>query len=154
MIVTNWIWQDFMPKLKAHLLPRLRKEAGDQAFEFIQQGLGQIPQGPEAEVNEDIAFKYNHIYLHNVMQINYIKECPGWESISGSFNPIDIGGWSDQVYVKQTEVSFTAKNFYVLSVTATLLSSPMPWYCLQAYQCWGARSLCVLLMGRLHWHIS
>lgn len=60
-----------MPKLKAHLLPRLRKEAGDQAFEFIQQGLGQIPQGPEAEVNEDIAFKYNHIYLHNVMRINY-----------------------------------------------------------------------------------
>jgi ankyrin repeat protein len=35
-------------------------------------------------------------------------ENPGRQSISGSFNPIDVGEWSQQVYVGQTEKFFAA----------------------------------------------
>ena len=38
----------------------------------------------------------------------------------GSFNPIDVGKWSHQVYVKQTEVFFAAKNLSVVKYILAL----------------------------------
>jgi ankyrin repeat protein len=39
---------------------------------------------------------------------SFIEENPGRQSISGSFNPIDVGEWSRQVYIGPTEKFFTA----------------------------------------------
>jgi ankyrin repeat protein len=38
----------------------------------------------------------------------FIEENPGRQTMSGSFNPIDDGEWSEQVYVKPTWKLFTA----------------------------------------------
>ena len=40
--------------------------------------------------------------------LRFIEENPGRQSITGSFNPIDVGEWSDQVYIKPTQQFFTA----------------------------------------------
>ncbi|EEB87832.1 hypothetical protein MPER_14656, partial [Moniliophthora perniciosa FA553] len=40
--------------------------------------------------------------------ISFIEEDPGRQSISGSFNPIDVGEWSEHVYVGPTEKFFAA----------------------------------------------
>ena len=37
-----------------------------------------------------------------------MQENPGRQSMSGSFNPIDVGEWSGQVYIGQTEKFFAA----------------------------------------------
>jgi hypothetical protein len=37
-----------------------------------------------------------------------MQEDPGRQSMSGSFNPIDVGEWSGQVYVGETEKFFAA----------------------------------------------
>lgn len=44
---------------------------------------------------------------HSSIQ-SFIEEDPGRQSMSGSFNPIDVGEWSEQVYVGPTEKFFTA----------------------------------------------
>ncbi|TFK24224.1 ankyrin repeat protein [Coprinopsis marcescibilis] len=41
-------------------------------------------------------------------RIKFIEEDPGRQTMTGSFNPIDVGEWSDQVYIKQTEHFFRA----------------------------------------------
>ncbi|ESK95874.1 ankyrin repeat protein [Moniliophthora roreri MCA 2997] len=41
-------------------------------------------------------------------RISFIEEDPGRQSISGSFNPIDVGEWSEHVYVGPTEKFFAA----------------------------------------------
>jgi len=40
--------------------------------------------------------------------LRFVEENPGRQSISGSFNPIDDGEWSDQVYLKPTQQLFSA----------------------------------------------
>ncbi|KAK0490248.1 ankyrin repeat protein [Armillaria novae-zelandiae] len=41
-------------------------------------------------------------------RISFIEEDPGRQSMSGSFKPIDVGEWSEQVYVGPTDKVFTA----------------------------------------------
>ncbi|KAK0492741.1 ankyrin repeat protein [Armillaria luteobubalina] len=41
-------------------------------------------------------------------RISFIEEDPGRQSMSGSFNPIDVGEWSEQVYIGPTDKVFTA----------------------------------------------
>ncbi|KAF8977941.1 hypothetical protein BDQ17DRAFT_1215089, partial [Cyathus striatus] len=41
-------------------------------------------------------------------RVAFVEEDPGRQRITGSFNPIDVGEWSDQVYVKPTQVFFAA----------------------------------------------
>ncbi|KAF9266483.1 ankyrin [Marasmius fiardii PR-910] len=41
-------------------------------------------------------------------RISFIEEDPGRQSISGSFKPIDVGEWSEQVYIGPTEKFFAA----------------------------------------------
>jgi hypothetical protein len=38
----------------------------------------------------------------------FVEENPGRQSISGSFNPIDVGEWSEQVYIRPTQLLFSA----------------------------------------------
>jgi ankyrin repeat protein len=49
----------------------------------------------------NLTFKSNPI-------CRFVEENPGRQSISGSFNPIDVGEWSDQVYIKPTQQLFSA----------------------------------------------
>ncbi|KAF9475283.1 ankyrin [Pholiota conissans] len=46
------------------------------------------------------------IYING--RIKFIEENPGRQTMTGSFNPIDVGEWSDQVYIKPTQQLFTA----------------------------------------------
>ncbi|KAK0448182.1 ankyrin repeat protein [Armillaria borealis] len=41
-------------------------------------------------------------------RISFIEEDPGRQIMSGSFNPIDVGEWSEQVYIGPTDKVFTA----------------------------------------------
>ncbi|KAK7062773.1 hypothetical protein VNI00_000262 [Paramarasmius palmivorus] len=41
-------------------------------------------------------------------RISFIEEDPGRQSMSGSFNPIDVGEWSEHVYIGPTEKFFAA----------------------------------------------
>ncbi|KAF8185205.1 ankyrin [Pholiota molesta] len=41
-------------------------------------------------------------------RIKFIEENPGRQTMTGSFNPIDVGEWSEQVYIKPTQQLFTA----------------------------------------------
>ncbi|KDR74215.1 hypothetical protein GALMADRAFT_123653 [Galerina marginata CBS 339.88] len=41
-------------------------------------------------------------------RIQFIEENPGRQSMTGSFNPIDVGEWSEQVYMKPTQQLFAA----------------------------------------------
>lgn len=43
-----------------------------------------------------------------VGRIKFIEDNPGRQTMTGSFNPIDAGEWSEQVYVKETEKFFAA----------------------------------------------
>ena len=63
IILIDGPWQDFVPKLKAHLLPRMRE---------IHSG----KEGNESEPDEPppitpVIFKGNRIYRHNILRINY-----------------------------------------------------------------------------------
>lgn len=42
------------------------------------------------------------------MHTRFIEENPGRQTMTGSFNPIDDGEWSEQVYVKPTQKLFAA----------------------------------------------
>ncbi|TFK33687.1 hypothetical protein BDQ12DRAFT_766148 [Crucibulum laeve] len=41
-------------------------------------------------------------------RISFMEEDPGRQTMSGSFNPIDVGEWSEQVYIKPTQRFFAA----------------------------------------------
>ncbi|KAJ3512423.1 hypothetical protein NLJ89_g3531 [Agrocybe chaxingu] len=41
-------------------------------------------------------------------RLKFIQENPGRQSMTGSFNPIDVGEWSEQAYIKPTEKFFAA----------------------------------------------
>ncbi|KAK0231589.1 hypothetical protein IW262DRAFT_1489758 [Armillaria fumosa] len=41
-------------------------------------------------------------------RISFIEEDPGRQSMSGSLNPIDVGEWSEQIYIGPTDKVFTA----------------------------------------------
>jgi len=45
---------------------------------------------------------------HQFCIYRFIEENPGRQTISGSFNPIDVGEWSEQVYLKPTQQLFIA----------------------------------------------
>jgi ankyrin repeat protein len=46
---------------------------------------------------------FNLVYVHR-----FIQDDPGRQTLSGSFNPIDVGEWSEQVYIGPTERFFAA----------------------------------------------
>ena len=56
---------------------------------------------------------------------SFIDEDPGRQSISGSFNPIDVGEWSGQVYIGQTEKFFAAIAAQDRAMVASILKAGM-----------------------------
>jgi ankyrin repeat protein len=59
--------------------------------------------------SEDAFRKFYCVFqLLGLILLSFIKEDPGRQSISGSFNPIDVGEWSAQVYIGETEHFFAA----------------------------------------------
>jgi ankyrin repeat protein len=59
--------------------------------------------------SEDAFRKFCCVFqLLGLILLSFIKEDPGRQSISGSFNPIDVGEWSAQVYIGETEHFFAA----------------------------------------------
>ncbi|KXN88341.1 hypothetical protein AN958_07486 [Leucoagaricus sp. SymC.cos] len=55
-------------------------------------------------------------------RITFIQENPGRQSLSGSFNPIDEGEWSEQVYIKPIQKLFNAITAQDLPLVQSLLS--------------------------------
>ena len=63
--------QDFIPKLKQHLLPRIKSLL---SAENAGACPGTSPTIPDNDANEDwhaVLFKQDRIYKHNIMRINY-----------------------------------------------------------------------------------
>ena len=60
-----------------------------------------------------------HIVIHPIiLAVRFIKEDPGRQSISGSFNPIDEGEWSESSYIQAMAKFFGAisKNDTVITI--------------------------------------
>lgn len=54
-------------------------------------------------------------------RISFIQENPGRQTLSGSFNPIDEGEWSEQVYIRPIQKLFHAIAAHDLNLVKTLL---------------------------------
>ena len=72
------ISQNFLPKLRAHLLPRIQaaRVPSDLALSN-QTPLHTVPGGSAdladagPQIPENVLFKFNRLYFHNTMRINY-----------------------------------------------------------------------------------
>ncbi|KAI5121628.1 hypothetical protein M0805_001157 [Coniferiporia weirii] len=56
-------------------------------------------------------------------RIQFMEDDPGRQSMTGSFNPIDIGGWSELAYLGPTEKLFTAIAAFDRAAVLELLAS-------------------------------
>ncbi|GLB33192.1 putative ankyrin repeats (3 copies) containing protein [Lyophyllum shimeji] len=63
---------------------------------------------PEPIDSDERALQEEEDKSHLSGRIAFIEEDPGRQSMSGSFNPIDVGEWSAQVYIGETEHFFAA----------------------------------------------
>ncbi|PCH39851.1 ankyrin [Wolfiporia cocos MD-104 SS10] len=61
---------------------------------------------PKDEEERKLQEEEDKAYLRG--RISFIEEDPGRQSISGSFNPIDVGEWAEQAYMGPTEKLFAA----------------------------------------------
>ncbi|EPQ59792.1 ankyrin [Gloeophyllum trabeum ATCC 11539] len=63
---------------------------------------------PEPTSDEEKKLQADEDKLYIRGRIEFIQENPGRQSISGSFNPIDVGEWSAQAYIGPSEQFFMA----------------------------------------------
>ncbi|KAH7918157.1 hypothetical protein BV22DRAFT_1200081 [Leucogyrophana mollusca] len=63
---------------------------------------------PEPMNDEEKALRATEDEVHVRGRISFIQENPGRQSISGSFNPINTGEWSEQTYITQSMRLLTA----------------------------------------------
>ncbi|KAF8840816.1 ankyrin [Paxillus ammoniavirescens] len=63
---------------------------------------------PEPETDEDRALQESEDGKYIRGRVSFIQENPGRQSISGSFNPIDAGEWSEEAYITETTKFFFA----------------------------------------------
>lgn len=54
-------------------------------------------------------------------RISFLQENPGRQTMSGSFNPIDEGEWSEQVYIQPIQKLFTAIVAHDLGLVRSIL---------------------------------
>ncbi|KAH9034042.1 hypothetical protein EDB83DRAFT_2296416 [Lactarius deliciosus] len=73
--------------------------------ECMEDCCGLCPE-PENEDEHNLQDKEDKSYVRG--RIAFIKEDPGRQSISGSFNPIDEGEWSETAYIQATAKFFGA----------------------------------------------
>ncbi|KIJ65131.1 hypothetical protein HYDPIDRAFT_153095 [Hydnomerulius pinastri MD-312] len=94
----------FNPKNKDRRLHRHPAFFGTSE-ECLEDCCGECPE-PETEQDRALQESEGDKYLHG--RISFIQENPGRQSISGSFNPIDAGEWSEEAYVTETTKFFSA----------------------------------------------
>ncbi|KAJ7062801.1 ankyrin repeat protein [Mycena amicta] len=94
----------FNPKNKGRRLHRHPAFFGtiEECIEDCCENCPQPIDDDERKLQADEA----DVYIQG--RIAFIREDPGRQSISGSFNPIDVGEWSSLVYIGPTEKFFTA----------------------------------------------
>ncbi|EED77697.1 predicted protein, partial [Postia placenta Mad-698-R] len=61
---------------------------------------------PENDEEKQVQAKEDDTYVRG--RVQFIEEDPGRQSISGSFNPIDVGEWAEQAYIGTTVRFFKA----------------------------------------------
>ncbi|KAL0948908.1 hypothetical protein HGRIS_009017 [Hohenbuehelia grisea] len=63
---------------------------------------------PDPIDDDEKALEKEELETYVKGRISFIAEDPGRQSMTGSFNPIDVGEWSDMAYVGETEKFFAA----------------------------------------------
>lgn len=76
---------------------------------------------PIDEDERDLQKKEDENYIRG--RISFIEENPGRQSLSGSFNPIDEGEWSEQVYIRPIQKLFSAIASHDIALVKSLLAS-------------------------------
>ncbi|KAJ6544391.1 hypothetical protein B0H19DRAFT_1170529 [Mycena capillaripes] len=78
-------------------------------FGTIQECMDDCCEYCPAPIDEDerkLQAEEDEAYIRG--RISFIQDDPGRQTLSGSFNPIDVGKWSAQVYIGPTERFFAA----------------------------------------------
>ncbi|KAJ7815969.1 ankyrin repeat protein [Mycena olivaceomarginata] len=94
----------YNPKNKGRRLHRHPAFFGD-----IKEVMSDCCENCPAPIDEDerkLQTEEDEGYIRG--RISFIQDDPGRQTLSGSFNPIDVGEWSAQVYVGPTERFFAA----------------------------------------------
>lgn len=94
----------FNPKNKGRRLHRHPAFFGTMQ-ECLEDCCGNCP-GPIDDDEKKLKEEEEKQYITG--RIAFIEEDPGRQTMSGSFNPIDVGEWTAQVYIGPTEKLFTA----------------------------------------------
>ncbi|KAH9483205.1 hypothetical protein JR316_0005309 [Psilocybe cubensis] len=94
----------FNPKNKGRRLHRHPAFFGT-VEECIEDCCGHCPKAIDDD-EKKLQAEEDEIYIRG--RIQFIQEDPGRQSMTGSFKPIDVGEWSDQVYIKPSQELFTA----------------------------------------------
>ncbi|EAU82414.1 ankyrin repeat protein [Coprinopsis cinerea okayama7 len=94
----------FNPKNKGRRLHRHPAFFGTMK-ECLEDCCENCPE-PIDDDEKELQAKESEMYITG--RIKFIEENPGRQSMTGSFNPIDVGEWSEQVYVRQAEQFFAA----------------------------------------------
>ncbi|KAJ7775633.1 ankyrin repeat protein [Mycena maculata] len=108
----------FNPKNKGRRLHRHPaffgsiKECMDDCCEHCPAPIDEDERKLQAEEDES--------YIRG--RISFIQDDPGRQTLSGSFNPIDVGEWSEQVYIGPTERFFAAIAAHDRAAVARMLA--------------------------------
>ncbi|KAK2459398.1 hypothetical protein APHAL10511_008585 [Amanita phalloides] len=94
----------FNPKNKGRRLHRHPAFFGTME-ECIEDCCENCPQ-PIDDAERELQIKEDEVYIRG--QVTFMQDNPGRQVITGSFNPIDVGEWSAQVYIGQMERFFAA----------------------------------------------
>ncbi|KAJ7124475.1 hypothetical protein C8R44DRAFT_703945 [Mycena epipterygia] len=108
----------FNPKNKGRRLHR-----HPAFFGTIQECLEDCCEHCPAPIDEDerkLQAEEDEGYIRG--RISFIQDDPGRQTLSGSFNPIDVGEWSAQVYIGPTERFFAAITAHDRAGVARMLA--------------------------------
>ncbi|PCH39932.1 ankyrin [Wolfiporia cocos MD-104 SS10] len=103
-LVYHTVRSPFNPKNKDRRLHRHPAFFGTMQ-ECLEDCCEYCPE-PKDEEERKLREEEDKAYLRG--RITFIEEDPGRQSISGSFNPIDVGEWAEQAYMGPTEKLFAA----------------------------------------------
>ncbi|KAF8349125.1 ankyrin repeat protein [Amanita rubescens] len=94
----------FNPKNKGRRLHRHPAFFG--TIEECMEDCCECCHKPIDEAERELQTKEDEVYIRG--RVSFVQENPGRQIITGSFNPIDAGEWSAQVYIGPTERLFSA----------------------------------------------
>ena len=70
---------------------------------------------------EELQHKEDEVYIRG--KVSFIENDPGRQSMTGSFNPIDEGGWGEQVYIPPAAQLFQAIVIHDRAIVQRLLKA-------------------------------